>query len=105
MGPHEVLQNVMNWLPAFQDRVRLCHVCIITRSLKWRLAPPHRLDEELSGRSLGDTGSCAVARALTRSPNMALGELCLGSNGIGDTGARAIATALGTGSALRRLSL
>mmetsp|Transcript_90219 Transcript_90219/g.255723 ORF Transcript_90219/g.255723 Transcript_90219/m.255723 type:complete len:591 (+) Transcript_90219:113-1885(+) len=103
--PHEVAQAVIDTLPSFQDRARLCRTCCAAAALDWRLAPPCRLEEELSGIGLGDRGACAVARALAAPPNASLGELCLGRNGIGDAGAEAIAAVLGAGSALRRLSL
>jgi hypothetical protein len=103
--PSEILQRIMDLLPAFQDRARLCRMCGEMSSLQWRLAPPLRVEEELSGIGLGSKGACAVALALVEQPNKALGELCLGKNGIGDTGARAIASVLAAGSALRRLSL
>lgn len=103
--PGEILQRIMDLLPAFQDRARLCSLCGETSNLEWRLAPPLKVEEELSGISLGSKGACAVALALVEQPNKALGELCLGKNGIGDAGAQALASVLAAGSALRRVSL
>jgi hypothetical protein len=104
--PGELLQGVIDLLPGFRERARLRGLCVAARRLEWRLAPPLRLDEELSGMNLGDIGARAVALALSVAPNNALGELCLGSNRIGDAGAEALALALSGGSSvLRRLSL
>jgi hypothetical protein len=104
--PVEIQQHTMDLLPFFRDRARLCRVATAALRLQWRLAPPLRVEEELSGMNLGDKGACAVALALTESTNSALGELCLGSNNIGDTGAQALAAVLGgRGAVLRRLSL
>jgi len=104
--PGEVLQTVLDWLPAYQDRIRVCRTCSAASRLEWHTAPPLWLDEELSGFRFGDKGAEAIARALVTHPNNSIGELCLGSNGIGDAGARALAAALGSGKAkLRRLSL
>jgi len=104
--PMELLQSIMDLLPTFSSRARLCGVCRTARRLEWRLAPPLRLDEELSGLNLGDIGARALALAIASPQNSGLGELCLGGNGIGDAGAQALAAVLGApGSALRRLSL
>lgn len=104
--PIEVLQVIQDLVPSFAARARLCAASVVTRRLDWRNAPPHRLDEELSGIGLGNVGAQAVARAIDAAQNCSLGELCLGGNNIGDTGARAIAQILGSPrSALRRLSL
>lgn len=103
--PIEMQQHMMNLLPSFRDRARLCGVSSAASRLEWRLAPPLRVDEELSGLNLGDKGACAVALALAEPPNNALGELCLGSNGIGDAGAQALASVISAGAVLRRLSL
>jgi len=111
--PAELLQAIMDLLPTFGDRARFCAVCMVARRSEWRLAPPLRPDEELSGLGLGDRGASAVALALAslQSPARrserpaAIGELCLGDNRIGDAGASAIAAVLGEGSVIRRLSL
>jgi len=80
-------------------------VCRVAHLSDWRLAPPLRPEEELSGIALGDLGARAVAKALAPAHGSALRELCLGSNGIADKGAKELAKALGSGSTLRRLSL
>jgi len=103
--PGELLQSFMDWLPAFADRARMCAVCSAVRCLEWRLAPPLQPDEELSGVGLRDRGARAVAWAFAKPQHPAIGELCLGGNGIGDAGALAIAAVLGSGSTIRRLSL
>ena len=104
--PVEIMQSIMDLLPTFWTRARLTAVCALARQLRWRLAPPHRLDEELSGLGLRAMGARAVALAFASPQNSSLGELCLGGNDIGDEGAKYIATILSTpGSALRRLSL
>jgi len=104
--PREILQDIMDLLPAFGARARLCAICRLARCLEWRLAPPLRLEEEQSALGLGDIGARAVARAFLSPQNGGLGELCLGANRIGDAGAKAVASVLSSpGSALRRLSL
>jgi len=103
--PSEVMQCIMDLLPTFGDRARLCAACHVAGRLEWRSAAPLRLEEELSGLGLGDVGARAVAVALAAPQSTTLGELCLGSNRIGDKGARAIASALVAGPLLRRLSL
>ncbi|CAK0810650.1 unnamed protein product, partial [Prorocentrum cordatum] len=35
--PGEVLQHVMDLLPSFRDRLRLCSTCAATSQLEWRL--------------------------------------------------------------------
>lgn len=103
--PCELLQDCVNLLPTFADRCRVRAVCRVAHLSDWRLAPPLRPEEELSGIRLGDLGAKAVAKALTPGRGSALRELCLGSNGIADKGAKELAKALGSGSTLRRLSL
>jgi len=106
--PPEIVQCFVDLLPTFAGRARLRTLCRAAVGLEWRLAPPLRPEEELSGLGLGDLGARAVARAaaaVASSGRPALRELCLGGNGIGDAGATAIAAVLGTGSTLRRLSL
>lgn len=104
--PPELLQDIMDLLPTFAARARLCTVCPLARGLEWRLAAPLRLDEELSGLGLTSIGARAIAAAFATPLNAGLGELCLGGNGIDDLGAQALAAVLGSpGSALRRLSL
>jgi len=103
--PGELLQDCVNLLPTFADRCRVRAVCRVAHLSDWRLAPPLRPEEELSGINLGDLGAKAVAKALTPGRGSALRELCLGSNGIADKGAKELAKALGSGSTLRRLSL
>nr|USW07994.1 G2/mitotic-specific cyclin-8 [Crypthecodinium cohnii] len=102
----ELLQTIMDWVPSFSARTALCSVCTATGDLQWRLAPPRRVEEELSRRRLHDQGVRAVAQALVSPPNSALGELCLGSNGITDAGVQALCEALSKPNfQLRRLSL
>jgi len=103
--PCELLQHCVNLLPTFADRCRVRAVCRVAHLSDWRLAPPLRPEEELSGIGLGDLGAKAVAKALTPGRGSALRELCLGGNGIADNGAQELAKALGSGSTLRRLSL
>jgi len=103
--PQELLQNFMDLLPCFADRVRMSAVCAAASRLEWRRGPPLQPNEELSGIGLGDTGARAVAWAFAKPQHPAIGELCLGANGIGDAGAKAIAAVLGAGSTIRRLSL
>jgi len=104
--PGELLQTVADWLPTFVGRARLCATCRASRLLEWRLAPPLQPDEELSSINLGDRGARAVALSFVARPQQpAIGELCLGGNGIGDAGATAIAEVLQNGSVIRRLSL
>jgi len=103
--PSELLQDCVNLLPTFADRCRVRAVCRVAHLSDWRLAPPVRPEEELSGIALGDLGAKAVAKALAPARGSALRELCLGSNGIADKGAKELAKALGSGSTLRRLSL
>jgi len=102
----EMLQEVLDLLPSYSNRIRLRAVCRATAQLEWRSAAPRRVDEELTGLGLGDVGVRGIAAGLRKAPNSALGELCLGSNGVGDAGAAAIAECLASpDSALRRLSL
>lgn len=104
--PPEIRQVVMDLLPTFVARVRLLCVCRASRTCEWRMAPPFRLDEELSGLGLSDVGARAVAQAFILPQNAGIGELCLGDNSIADVGAQALAAVLASpGSALRRLSL
>lgn len=103
--PAELFQDCIDLLPTFADRCRVRAVCRVAHLSDWRLAPPLRPEEELSGIALGDLGAKAVAKALIPGRGSALRELCLGSNGIADKGATELAKALGSGSTLRRLSL
>lgn len=103
--PIELVQFVMDLLPTFGDRARLCRVCRATRSLEWCLAPPLRATEEMSGLGLGDKGARAVALAVNTSTHGSVRELSLGNNNIGDVGAKSMVLILGRGSTLRRLSL
>jgi len=103
--PGELFQDCIDLLPTFADRCRVRAVCRVAHLSDWRLAPPLRPEEELSGIALGDLGAKAVAKALIPGRGSALRELCLGSNGIADKGATELAKALGSGSTLRRLSL
>jgi len=103
--PSELLQDCINLLPTFADRCRVRAVCRVAQLSDWRLSPPLRPEEELSGIALGDLGAKAVAEALAPGRGCALRELCLGSNCIADEGAKELAKALGSGSTLRRLSL
>lgn len=103
--PLELMQRIMDVLPTFVDRARMCLACEVAHDLEWRLAPPLRPDEELSRLGLGDLGARAVAWAFATPQHIVIGELCLGSNEIGDAGAKAIAAVLGAGSGIRRLSL
>jgi len=103
--PGEILQSMVDLLPTFGDRARVCLACRAAQHLEWCYAPPLQPDEELSGIGLGDTGARALAWAFARPQQPTIGELCLGSNRIGDVGAMAIAAVLGAGSTIRRLSL
>jgi len=103
--PMELLQSIMNDLPTFGQRARICATCKTLRGLEWRLASPLRLDEELSGIDLGDVGAKAVAWVFVRTQVVPIRELCLGRNNIGDLGARAIAAMLKGDASIRRLSL
>jgi len=105
-APLELIQNVMDILPTFEDRIRMCRTCKLAWScLEWRLAPPLTLGEEMSNLGLGDVGTRAVAWAIVELPNPLCGDLYLGNNGIGDSGAIAISKVLMAGCPLRRLSL
>lgn len=101
----ELLQTCLDLLPTFAGRARLRMTCRAARHLEWRMAPPWRLDEDLSRISLGDLGARAVSKALAAPSRGAVRELCLGSNGIGDAGAKDLGEVLAGSLSLRRLSL
>jgi len=105
-APLELVQKIMDLLPKFEDRVRMCHICKLAYCcLEWRLGPPLELVEEMSNLNLKDLGAQAVALSLAKPHRPPLGELALGNNGIGDDGATAISKVLIAGCSLRRLSL
>lgn len=105
-APLELLQKIMDMLPKFEDRVRMCLTCkFMYCSLEWRLGPPLGLTEDMSNLNLKDLGARAVALSLAKPHCPPLGELALGNNGIGDDGATAISKVLIAGCSLRRLSL
>jgi len=104
--PIEMLQLIMDLLPTFGERARLCMTCkLAVACLEWRLAPPLQPSEDMSGLNLGDLGAHAVAWAFVKPQNSAIGELSLGNNNIGDAGVTAISAVLKAGCAIRRLSL
>mmetsp|Transcript_56335 Transcript_56335/g.111952 ORF Transcript_56335/g.111952 Transcript_56335/m.111952 type:complete len:663 (-) Transcript_56335:218-2206(-) len=103
--PVELLQEIMDFLPTFGERVRMRMVAQIGKGLQWCSAPPLQASEEMSGLSLGNLGARAVAWAFAKPTNPSIGELSLGNNGIGNAGAMAIAAVLRSGPPIRRLSL
>jgi hypothetical protein len=105
-APAELLQEIMDLLPTFGQRARLCMVSkSAVRFLEWRSAPPLQLCEEMSGLKLGDLGVRAVALAGAKPQHSSMGELSLGNNNIGNAGAVAISALLRDGCTIRRLSL
>jgi len=104
--PIELWQLIMDLLPSFGERKRLCMVCkMALTSLEWRLAPPLQPSEDMIGLDLGDVGARAVAWAFVKPQPSMIGELSLGNNNIGNAGVLAIAALLRAGCAIRRLSL
>jgi len=105
-APLELPQTIMDLLPTFEDRIRMCRTCKLAYCcLEWRLGPPLELNEEMSNLNLKDIGAQAVALSLVTPLRAPLGELALGNNGIGNDGATAISKVLIAGCSLRRLSL
>jgi len=103
--PIELWQFTMDLLPKFGERARLCMVCkTAAHMLEWRLAPPLKPSEEMSGLNLRDLGARAVTWTL-KSQHSSIGELSLSNNNIGNKGALAISALIRDGCTIRRLSL